>query len=232
MIRRGGVASAPMDTTVVEDTRVLGLGLAQQRLPACPEITLWLLQGDVDLNARCDELLNATSLPFWAFCWGGGQALARHVLDCPSEVRGRRVVDFGAGSGVAAIAAALAGAASVVAVDSDPRAREMTLANARLNGVPVEVAARVPQDWDVMLAADVLYETGNHCWLEGLAGRGRVVLVSDPGREGTPLPACPPFATLEARTVPDVDYPRRFAHLYRLTEPGSGSPAESPRCPA
>src|SRR5258705_4399166 len=57
--------------------------------------------------------------PFWAFAWAGGQALARHVLDHPELVRGRHVLDLAAGSGLVAIAAALAGAASVRAVEID-----------------------------------------------------------------------------------------------------------------
>ena len=77
------------------------------------------------------------SAPFWAFCWASGQLLARYVLDHPELVRGRRVLDFGCGSGVVAIAAALAGAESAVACDCDPLALEAARANAALNGVAV-----------------------------------------------------------------------------------------------
>ncbi|HMN52989.1 MAG TPA: hypothetical protein PKC32_02220, partial [Sphingopyxis sp.] len=37
--------------------------------------------------------------PYWAHHWAGGLALARHVLDHPESVAGRRVLDLGAGSG-------------------------------------------------------------------------------------------------------------------------------------
>ncbi|WP_130513473.1 class I SAM-dependent methyltransferase [Krasilnikovia cinnamomea] len=77
-------------------------------------------------------------LPFWAFAWAGGQALARYVLDHPEVVRGRRVLDLASGSGVVAIAAARAGAAEVRAVDVDPAARAAVARNAAANGVRVE----------------------------------------------------------------------------------------------
>jgi len=198
------------------EARVLGHGLEVQTLPDCGGLRLWLLRGDVDLNTKCNELLNATRLPFWAFCWGAGQALARLLLREPERVRGKCVVDFGAGSGVAAIAAARAGAARVIAIDADPRAREMCLANAELNRVQVEVQSELPFEWDVLLATDVLYENSNLAYLEQLARSGKTVLIGDPVRAGTPSPRCEPFQTLQARTFPDVDYPHQRVHLYQL----------------
>jgi predicted nicotinamide N-methyase len=196
---------------------VLGQGLRIQKLPLCPELRLWLLGGDVDLNSKCNELLAAARLPFWAFCWGAGQALARHLLDHPEVVRGKRVVDLGTGCGVAAIAAARAGASHVVAVDSDPRALSMCVANAELNRVRVEVEAALTSQWDVLLATDILYESANLALLERLVTEARTILISDPGRAGTPSPRCAPFKTIEAQTVPDVDYPHRHVHLYELS---------------
>ena len=105
-----------------------GNEIALRRPPLCPEIALWLIDGQVDLEAECRGLHEGESPPYWAFCWGSGQALARWLLDHPDEVRGRRVVDFGSGSGVAGIAAAMAGAREVVAVDVDPAARAAVLA--------------------------------------------------------------------------------------------------------
>ncbi|MEE9282240.1 MAG: 50S ribosomal protein L11 methyltransferase, partial [Myxococcota bacterium] len=74
--------------------------------------------------------------------WAGGQVLARWLLDHPAAVRGKRVLDFGCGSGVVAIAAALAGAASVVACDTDGAALEACRENAVLNGVRLELLWR------------------------------------------------------------------------------------------
>ncbi|WP_324273068.1 class I SAM-dependent methyltransferase [Blastococcus brunescens] len=85
-----------------------------------------------------------TDPPFWAAAWPGGQALARHVLDTPSVVRGRSVLDLGAGSGLVAVAAALAGAGRVVASDIDPFSHAAVPVNAEANGVgPIDVVGDV-----------------------------------------------------------------------------------------
>lgn len=199
-----------------EDLCVLGSALRVRSLPLCPELRLWLLHDGVDLNARADELLHGGPAPYWAFCWGAGQALARYLLDHPEHVRGKRVVDFGAGSAVAGIAAAIAGARSVIAVDIDAVALRMAEENARLNGVAIEVATGVPDGWDVLLASDVLYETGNEVWLARAAASGRQVFLSDPLRHGTPRPELEVITEYQVRTLPDVDYPIQRALIHRL----------------
>ena len=199
-----------------EDLCVLGSALRVRSLPLCPELSLWLLHDGVDLNARADELLRGGPAPYWAFCWGAGQAMARHLLDHPELVRGKTVIDFGAGSAVAGIAAARAGASRVIAVDIDPIALGMAEHNAALNGVTLEVALAVPDAWDVLLASDVLYETGNEGWLTTAAQSGRQVLLSDPLRHGTPRPELEVIAEYRVRTLPDVDYPIQRALIHRL----------------
>ena len=201
-----------------EDLCVLGSALRVRALPLCPELRLWLLHDGVDLNTRAAELLHGGPAPYWAFCWGAGQAMARYLLDHPEWVRGKRVVDFGAGSAVAGIAAAQAGAASVIAVDIDDVALRMAEHNASLNGVRLEVATAVPAEWDVLLASDVLYETGNEVWLARAAESGRQVLLSDPLRHGTPRPELEVITEYEVRTLPDVDYPIQRALIHRLRE--------------
>lgn len=195
---------------------VLGSALAVRSLPLCPELQLWLLRDDIDLNARAQDILDGGPAPYWAFCWGAGQALARYILDHPHLVAGQRVVDFGAGSAVAGIAAARAGAAQVVAVDIDPIALRMAEQNAQLNGVPLQVSLQVSEPWDVLLASDVLYETGNEHWLRTAADSGRQVLLSDPLRHGTPRPGMQVVAEYQVRTLPDVDYPIQRALIHRL----------------
>jgi predicted nicotinamide N-methyase len=200
-----------------ESLCVLGSALTVRALPLCPELRLWLLHDGVDLDARADELLHGGPAPYWAFCWGAGQALARYLLDHPELVRGKRVVDFGAGGGVAGIAAALAGAAHVTAVDIDPVAQRVARCNAELNGVKLDAAAEVADDWQVLLASDVLYETGNEHWLLTAAASGREVLLSDPLRHGTPRPSMVVVRGYEVRTLPDVDYPIQRALIHRLS---------------
>lgn len=131
--------------------------------------------------------------PFWAFAWAGGQALARHVLDHPAIVAGRRVLDFACGSGLVAIAAARAGALRVRATDVDPFAVVATLRNASLNEVVVDADASdvlsndtLDDDVEVILAGDVCYEhamaTRVTPWLRAQARAGKTVLLGDPGR--------------------------------------------------
>src|SRR5205814_8568090 len=101
--------------------------------------------------------------PFWAFAWAGGQALSRYLLDHPAEVAGRFVLDFGAGSGLVAIAAAKAGAARVVAAEIDPFAAAAIAINATLNDVAVtvttaDVIGAADPRCEVVSAGDVCYE--------------------------------------------------------------------------
>lgn len=204
--------------------RPFGQSLALRRPPLCSEITLWLMGDDVDLEAGCRDLHDAESPPYWAFCWGSGQALARWLLDHGEAVRGRRVVDLGCGSGVAAIAAGLAGAREVIAVDVDAAARQATRANARANGLAadrLQLRERVPDRWDLLLASDVLYEAALRPQIEQLrqeaVERGATLLAGEPERPGNPGHAAEPIARYAVRTFPDVDSPTRAAKVYRLS---------------
>jgi len=196
-----------------------GRSLEFQRPPLCPEIGLWLLDDSVDLESSCLGLGSMQAPPYWAFCWGSGQAMARFLLDHPERVDGRRVVDFGAGSGVAGIAARLAGAASVTAVDMDPEARAATLHNAASNGVELATRSSLPDDpeeWDLLLASDVLYEPSQLGRLRALAQGGRPVLLSDPERPSSPRLDHPAQARYAVRTLPDVDSPVKSAAVFLL----------------
>lgn len=163
------------------------------RVPLAPEISLHLADAEVGLfDATGGEFRSDEPPPFWAFVWAGGQALARHVLDHPEVVRGKRVLDLAAGSGVAAIAAALAGAASVTAVDVDPSAAGAIERNAAANGVAVAVDAGPGAvdggagAYDVVLVGDAFYTPSvarrMTTLLRERAGRGARILVGDPGR--------------------------------------------------
>ena len=200
-----------------------GAPLSLQSPPGLPELLLWLVAPEADLEETCATMAAHDSPPFWSFCWGAGLALARLVLDEPERVRGRRVVDMGAGSGVAGLAAARAGAASVVCVDADPVARVAVRENARANGLAVDVERHVPVAWDVLLAADVMYEPGarDHLstHLAAIAAPGRVVLIADPERRDAPRLEVPPIARVPARTFPDVDGPYTEVAIFAL--PGS-----------
>jgi predicted nicotinamide N-methyase len=164
--------------------------------PLVPEIRLHLASEVVPLWQATETNLTERGLPppYWAFAWPGGQALARHLLDHPDLVRGKRVLDFAAGSGLAAIAAAKAGAASASAAEIDRFAIAAIGLNAKLNGVGLEaIEADIlgqAGGWDVVLAGDVCYErpmaerVGQ--WLGRLAAGGTQVLMGDPGRNYLP----------------------------------------------
>ena len=149
-------------------------------------------------------------IPFWAFAWAGGLALARFVQEHPDEVDGRRVLDLATGSGLVAIAAVQSGAAEVTAADIDPFAEAAVALNARANGARVAFVGRdllddEPPDVDVLLAADTWYE-GPLAervlpWLRAAAQRGTRVLVGDPGRRYLPLGNLVPLASYEVQTT-------------------------------
>ena len=133
--------------------------------------------------------------PYWAFAWAGGLVLARYLADRPGLVRGHHVADLGTGSGLVAIAAAHAGAASVTAVDLDPMAVDAARLNAAGNGVAITVRARdalagPPPEADTILAGDLFYDAAlavrSLAFLEACATAGRTVLVGDPGRRDLP----------------------------------------------
>jgi predicted nicotinamide N-methyase len=168
---------------------------AVTRVPLVPEIELYQATEMTELwRATAADLEGWDDSPFWAFPWAGGQALARHVLDHPDVVAGLRVADFGTGSGLVAIAASMAGAASVVAFDVDPFCEGAVRLNAGRNGATVAFEARSPLGdvlaVDVILAGDVFYEKRMAeaflLWGRALAGRGIRVLAGDPGRLYSP----------------------------------------------
>jgi predicted nicotinamide N-methyase len=151
--------------------------------------------------------------PYWAWAWAGGQALARHLLDHPDLVRGRSVVDVGAGGGIVAIAAAMAGATSVSAIDVEAFAMEACRINATANGVRLDVEEADPigtdPGWDVVLVGDLWYEpelAGRMApWLRALVARGAVVLTGDPGRAHLPAAGLEELARYEVPTSEDLE---------------------------
>ncbi|MEJ3743675.1 50S ribosomal protein L11 methyltransferase [Actinomycetes bacterium KLBMP 9797] len=181
------------------------------RLAAAPFVPEILLHQADEAIELWEETEGAAATPqpppFWAFAWAGGQALARYVLDHPDLVAGRRVLDLAAGSGLVAIAAAQAGAASVTAVEIDPLAVAAIAVNAAANGVTItahlgDVLDAEATD-DVVLAGDVFYSremTGRMlAYLRGAAARGARTLAGDPGRAYLP--------TANLRKIAEYDVP-------------------------
>lgn len=219
---RGGSADAAAGGFIRAHT-------APDRPPLLPEITLHLASGIMPIWQATETWLERQGIepPYWAFAWPGGQALARHVLDHPGLVRGRRVLDFAAGCGVAAIACAMAGAAAVEACDIDPVAAEAVRLNAALNGVAVHATAedRVGKDpgpAELILCGDVCYEAPmtRHIlpWLRRCAAAARTeVWIADPGRAYLPRADLDELARYDVPTSLELeDRTLRPTTLYRL----------------
>jgi predicted nicotinamide N-methyase len=195
--------------------------------PFLPEIRLHVAADAFALWERTEEELGGGvgAPPFWAFPWAGGQALARYVLDHPALVRGRTVLDLAAGSGLVAVAAALAGAATVVANEIDPYAAAAIALNARLNDVKLDVRVGDLLDGDagteVVLAGDVFYSRQMAermlGYLERARSAGAVALVGDPGRAYLPRERLIQVAAYEVPVVSALeDEAVKRATVWRL----------------
>ena len=198
--------------------------------PLLPEIRLHLASEVTPLWEATETRLADAGLPppFWAFAWAGGQAVARLVLDRPELVRGRRVMDFATGGGVAAIAAALAGAARVDAVDIDPFATAAARLNARINGAEIntlteDLVGQLPPPGrpEIVMAGDVCYEKPMaervFAWLRALAGDGVLVLLGDPARAYAPRDGVEALAVIDVPTVIEIeDKPQRRTTVWRV----------------
>lgn len=177
--------------------RFIRANTAVTSAPLVPEIKLHLATEITPIWQATEDALREHNLPppFWAFCWPGGQALARYVLDNPATVRGRRVLDFATGGGIGAIAAAMAGAATVLANDIDPYAIAAAGLNAALNNAVIEgscenLVGGPNRGWDVVITGDVCYERPMSdavtSWLKAMSAEGVVILMGDPGRAYLP----------------------------------------------
>jgi predicted nicotinamide N-methyase len=197
------------------------------RAPLVPEIALHLATQITPIWRATEAWLDTEGIepPFWAFAWPGSQALARMVLDDPAMVRGRRVLDFAAGCGLAAIACAMAGARSVEAAEIDPLAVAATRLNAAANGVAVmaELGDVVGAQcrWDVILCGDVCYERPMTAhvlpWLRRMAADGAEVLVADPGRAYLPREGVTAVRKMPVPTTMELeDRTERLVTVYRL----------------
>ncbi len=211
-----------MTRTRVAEQEIIQTSAQLRPVALVPEIQLYQASEPIGVWQRTELAAGRTGLdpPFWAFAWAGGQGLARYLLDHPETVRGRVVIDLASGSGLVAIAAALAGAAVVSGYDIDPLAVAAITLNAEANGVAVRAVQADILDEDdsggdgdagsgVILAADAFYErelagrlTG---YLERGQARGADVLVGDFGRAYLPWDRVTPLAAYDVPGVSVVE---------------------------
>ncbi len=193
--------------------------LANTRLlspPLVPEIRLHLAEESLPIWRKTEEELGEMGLPppYWAFAWAGGQALARYVLDNAAQLAGKCVIDIGAGSGLAAIAAAKVGARLVTAADIDALAVTAMGLNADANAV---VITATDDDWlngasppgDIVLVGDLFYERQLAervmVFVREKAAGGSLVLVGDPRRSYFPADAFTAVAHYEVPVTRELE---------------------------
>lgn len=195
--------------------------------PLVPEIKLHLATEITPIWEATETTLAAMNLPppYWAFAWAGGQALTRFLIDHPDWVRGKRVLDFAAGSGLSAIGAAKAGAAQTQAAEIDDFAIAAIALNARANNVAIDLVREdligVAPRWDVVLAGDVCYERPMAekviAWFRTLASRGVAILMGDPGRAYLPQSGLVELARYQVPTSLELeDRTQRETIVWRL----------------
>ena len=191
--------------------------LSAETLPGT-DIRLWLVDpSNMDRSFSPEETRRILEEPpYWCFCWASGLVLARWLAERPEWVRGKRVLDFGAGSGVAAIAAARAGALEVLACDLDPLALAACRANAELNDVQLHYSSDFFAEadrFDLILVADVLYDRENLPLLDQFLTRGQQVLVADSRVRDFKHPLYRQLDSLKALTLPDLAEPHEFRNV-------------------
>lgn len=201
--------------------------------PLVPEVKLHLAEESLPLWEKTEEELGQMNVPppYWAFAWAGGQALARYILDNPDLVHAKRVIDLGAGSGLCAIAAGLAGATEVLAADIDAFAAEAIALNAASNAVPLEattadVLAAPPPAHDVLLIGDLFYEAPLAEGVLGFAGtasaNGTLALAGDPRRNFFPADSFDKVAEYSVpvtRALEDSEIKRTSVWRLRAPQP-------------
>jgi len=200
--------------------RVLKSGrITLTRLPLTPEIQLYLLNQDYPQHNLTREETEAlmTEPPFWSFCWSSGQVLARWIMERKQLVEGRRVLDFGTGSGIVAVAAARSGAQKVLACDIDPVSLEAVKANAELNQVEIEVSGDYEkasaEGFDVILAADVLYDVEIFPFVKLFPDLASEVILADSRVRDLNLDPYHKIGHGVAVTCPDLHEPEEYRQV-------------------
>lgn len=197
--------------------------VSPQALPQCPEVQLFLVDpSTMQRPFTLDEVRSIwENTAYWAFCWASGQVLAQHILAHPEVVKDKKILDFGTGSGVVAIAAMKAGAKEVIACDIDKDALVSCEENANLNGISLtlndDLFSITDQDIDLLIAADVLYDRANLSFLDTFFDFAPEVLLADSRIKDFSHSQYRFIDKVESFTVPDLDEldEFRWVNLYQ-----------------
>lgn len=212
-----------MQTTLVTQlnsalqARVADAQLVASALPDLP-LQLWLIDPSSMQRQfspqETQRLLDEP--PYWCFCWASGLALAQWILQHPEHVAGKRVIDVGAGSGIVALAAKQAGASTVVACDLDPTALQACRANAELNQLELSYSDDLfaeSQPYDLLFAADVLYDAANLPLLNRFPDFAKQIIIADSRQRNFQHPLFIKSQTLYGETLPDLAEPAEFRQV-------------------
>lgn len=212
--------------------------LVETTLPLCPQVRLYLISpANLQKAYKESEIQRILdNPPYWSCCWASGHALAHYILRHGGDFRGKRIIDFGSGSGVVAIAAALAGAKRVVGCDIDDDALKAISVNARLNGVTIEICRgldAMSEPMDMIIAADVLYDRENLPLLGTFFGYASHVLLADSRLKTIDYAPYTKITEMIAGTLPDLGESDEFkqVRVYKaaLVENWVGAEGEGPR---
>lgn len=197
--------------------RVTDAQLIVSSLPDLP-LKLWLIDPSTMQRPFSQEetqrLLDEP--PYWCFCWASGLALAQWILQHPEQVAGKRVIDVGAGSGIVALAAKLAEAKSAVACDLDLTALQACRANAELNQLDLSYSEDLfseSEPYDVLFAADVLYDAANLPLLKHFADFAQQIIIADSRQRNFQHALFRKSQTLYGETLPDLAEPAEFRQV-------------------
>lgn len=203
------------------DAQLPGARVTCQTLPET-DIQLYLIDPEFDDRQIATHVREVISddPPYWIFCWASGRALATLIAQGKINVQGKRVLDFGSGSGVVAIAAAKAGAASVTTCDIDLVANRLVQLHAELNQVELVIKnslAECEKSFDLVFAADVLYEVRNLEWLDTLRDYGEVVVIADSRQKNLKHPAYQRMMQQITTSYPDFAEAKTYneVNIYR-----------------
>lgn len=220
--------SRPSDRPLADAVAFVRANTRAAPVPGLDPIRLWTADELTPIweATEADLQRNNIAPPFWAFAWAGGQAVARYLLDNLGAVRDKRVLDLACGSGLVAIAAAKAGAASVTANDIDPMCEAAVAANAGLNAVEIgwigdDLLGSDPDGYDLVLAGDVFYEQEMAkrflAFLQRARASGAAVLVGDPGRSYFPRDAFRLVTEYDVATTTEIENrPVKSARVWTL----------------
>ncbi len=186
--------------------------------PFCPEL---IVSNTDNISAVwkyvCDLYKTGSMiLPYWSIVWPGGRALARHILDNPGVVAGKRVLEIGSGSGIATIAAARAGAVAS-GMDLDPAAAELARYLSEINQVNCEwitgnaflSGADISTGYDLVIAADIFYEQpmslNAELFLRRTSASGVPNIVADPREMHRPKSGLRVIKTIRVPVCVDIE---------------------------